>query len=248
MYSSNQQRLRARFYRDNGYLRLPEVLDHQETKDYREFVTQEWLTDQATSKVARTGQKAAKVYDLYGRDSQLMHRLVAHPKLVDNLTNLLGPNVVFVRNRHNHGTLSPSSAAGEPEGLHRDILQATRGLLSAVVYLEPSTIDNGCTYIIPSSHNLDFVGVPQVDGGGTWMAEHQEYQGLEDQALPVPMPAGGVLLFNGLAFHQPSLNNGDKTRISITLGYRSVDELAYTNDPDREVLVAGEFIYRGNDR
>jgi ectoine hydroxylase-related dioxygenase (phytanoyl-CoA dioxygenase family) len=80
------------------------------------------------------------------------------------------------------------------------------------------------------------------------MAEHQEYEGIEDQAVPVPMHAGDVLLFNGALFHGTGHNTSGKPRMSITLGFRSVDELEYSPDASRLVLVSGDYIYRGNDR
>lgn len=132
--------------------------------------------------------------------------------------------------------------------MHRDILQPSRGLITAAVYLQDSTVDNGATRIVPGSHNLPYVGVPQADGGGTWMAEHREYEGLEEQAVPVPMREGDVLLFNGTLFHGVGYNLSGETRMSITLGYRSVDELDAEPDTMREVLVSGEYTYRGNDR
>ncbi|MBV2156804.1 hypothetical protein [Kitasatospora sp. SUK 42] len=52
---------------------------------------------------------------------------------------LLGPNVVYVLNRHNQGSVN---APGTREvRLHRDILQPTRGLLTAVVYFEDAAVE-----------------------------------------------------------------------------------------------------------
>ncbi|MFI6116940.1 phytanoyl-CoA dioxygenase family protein [Kitasatospora sp. NPDC051164] len=132
--------------------------------------------------------------------------------------------------------------------LHRDILQPTRGLLTALVYLEDATVDTGCTWIIPGSHQAPCVGVPQPGGGGTWLDEHPELAYLGDQAVPVPVPAGGVLLFDATVFHTVGPNACTSTRAGVVLGYRSADELDAHPDPDRQIVVAGEQLYRGNDR
>jgi ectoine hydroxylase-related dioxygenase (phytanoyl-CoA dioxygenase family) len=79
------------------------------------------------------------------------------------------------------------------------------------------------------------------------MDEHHEYDGLADQALAVPMPEGGVLLFNGLAFHSVGHNRSGRTRISMTFGFRAADELDANPDDARQIIVAGAHIYRGND-
>lgn len=228
----------ARLFRDLGYLRLPDPgLPRDLLHDVAEVVR---------SRAARLPAGQAKVYRLYQHDRALLHRLVAHPALTGPLTALLGPNVVYVLNRHNQGSLN-APGAQEPR-LHRDILQSTRGLLTAVLYFEDATVETGCTWIVPGSHRAPYVGVPQPDGGGTWMDEHPELADLIDQAVPVPVPAGGVLLFDGTVFHTVGPNAGGSTRTSAVLGYRSADELDAHPDPDRQVVVAGAQLYRGNDR
>lgn len=233
----------ARHYTDQGYLKLPRVFSPSEVKDLREFVTEEAKREQQVAH--DLSNVAGKLYGLYDRSPEQMHRTVTHRNLVHPLESILGPNIVFVKNRHNHATIN--NHIGEPpEGLHRDILQATRGLVTAAVYLEDTDLHNGATRLIPGSHKWPNMGVPQADGGGTWMADHEEFAGLEDQALSVTVPAGGALLFNGLVFHGVGRNDSKSSRIAMTLGYRSVDELAWQAD-DNQVLVAGSYIYRGND-
>lgn len=238
---------RARFFRQAGYLRVLGVLSPAETAELRSFVLEENTKENGTA-THQLGRTATKLYGLYDRRPQLMHRLVTHPRLVSELTPILGPNIIFVKNRHNHASVNDHTENPEAAALHRDVLQPTRGLLTAAVYLEASTTLNGCTHIIPTSQTLDYVGVPQVNGGGTWMANHEEYQGLLDQALPVPMPEGSVLLFDGLAFHSIGQNNTSSSRMSMTLGFRSVDELSAQPDNTREIIISGQYLYRGNDQ
>lgn len=234
----------ARFYRDQGYYRLTNVLNPDESTQMREFIESE---ASAYSEDFDPSNPNMKLYGLYDRSPEIMQKVIGNKALVGALVSLLGPNVVFVKNRHNHATIN--NMQGEPaEGMHRDILQPSRGLLTAVVYLQDSTVNNGATRLIPGSHNLPYVGVPQEDGGGTWMSEHDEYTGLEDQAVPIPMLEGDVLLFNGTLFHGVGYNESGEARTSVTLGFRSVDELSTSPDISREELVSGEYIYRGNDR
>ncbi len=235
----------SRHFRSQGYFILPRVFTLIETTAMRDFVVAESARDFA--RTTQTGGPTMKLYGLYGRNPEVMRRVITHPVLVGALQSLLGPNVVFVTNRHNHATIN--SMQGKPaEGLHRDILQPTRGLVTAAIYLQSSTIDNGATRIIPGSQDMPYVGVPQPTGGGTWMAEHHEYEGMEDQAISVPLQEGDVLLFNGLLFHGVGTNTSGGSRISMTLGFRAVDELDIRPDGIRQIVVAGEQTYRGNDR
>lgn len=235
----------ARHFRSQGYYKLPAIFSGDETADMRDFVASEAAKERELGKAI--GNPIMKLYGLQARNPNLIDRVIRHPVLTGALQSILGPNVAFVTNRHNHATVNDTQ--GEPaEGLHRDILQPTRGLVTATVYLQEATLENGATRIIPGSQNMPFVGVPQANGGGTWMAEHEEYAGLEEQALSVPMPEGGVLLFDGLAFHGVGSNASGDSRMSMTLGFRAADELDRHPDAERQIIVSGSQIYRGNDR
>lgn len=233
----------TRHFRDCGYLRVPGVVRDPLLSALRTLVRDETSWSAPTA-VAPGDQP--KLYRLYERDPRLLRELLVSPGLVGPLRSLLGPNVVYLLNRHNQAAVNhPGTAAPR---LHRDILQWSRGLVTAVVYLEESTVANGCTQLVPGSQYLPFVGVPQPDGGGTWMDEHPEFADLLDQALPIPVPAGGVLLFDALAFHTVSANTSDSSRMSLVLGFRSADELDRNPDHSRQILVSGGHLYRGNDR
>jgi len=233
----NQQ---AHFAR-TGYLKVPAVFSSEELEILKQFVYAQKDIE------VRKGNTQAKIYGLYDRAPDLMQSVITNPSLIAAIKNLIGPNIVFVKNRHNQAAVNSSSDTKTEARLHRDILQSTRGILTAAIYLEDSTVANGATNVIPGSHTLPSVGAPQVNGGGTWMDEHEEYDGLADQVVPVGMNAGDVLLFNGMLFHSVGSNTTDKTRSSIILGFRSADELDASPDTARQILVAGETIYRGND-
>lgn len=233
----------ARHFRNQGYFRLIGAFDKDQTAELRDFVEEEISKQDDNSDPDNPNKK---MYSLYARNPELMSRTIGNKALLDALESLLGPNIVFVKNRHNHATIN--NQTGEPaEGLHRDILQPTRGLVTAAVYLQDSTIENGATRIIPGSVDFPYVGAPQENGGGTWMNDHDEFDGMEDQAVSVPMPEGSVLIFNGLLFHGVGKNTSGSPRMSMTLGYRSVDELEAFPDESRQILVRGGHIYRGND-
>lgn len=234
----------ARHFRSQGYYRLIDVFSSEETDEIRNFIEDE--AHKMRSEGRTLAGPALKMYGLYDRNPDLMKRVTMNKVLVGALESLIGPNIILVKNRHNHATIN--NHIGEPaEGLHRDILQPTRGLVTAALYLQDSTVENGATRLIPGSHEMPFVGVPQENGGGTWMVDHEEYEGLDDQAVSIAMPKGSVLLFNGLAFHGVGKNSSGESRMSVTLGYRSVDELDASPDSQRQILVHGNYIYRGND-
>ncbi|WP_187399520.1 phytanoyl-CoA dioxygenase family protein [Micromonospora sp. AP08] len=195
------------------------------------------------------GGSIARLDQLWDRNI-VYREVIEHPRLLDAVEDLLGPNIEYLTRRHNHLTLNgpkhqvPGRGGA---GLHRDSLQWSRPIVTVLVYLDDSTVDTGATRLIPGSHQLlPYVGLPSDGGGGNHLAEHEEYAGYADQALICEVPRGGVLLFNSLLFHSAGANRGTSERMSMTLGYRSVDELQPT-PVGYAHLVRGQAIYRGND-
>ncbi|HZI20635.1 MAG TPA: phytanoyl-CoA dioxygenase family protein [Pyrinomonadaceae bacterium] len=231
----------VRFFRHNGYLKLPYTLPVsmvEQLKGAIDNALRERIHPYSTDEFGRI----IKLSSLAARAPVFME-VITSALILDPLESLLGPNIELTLNRHNHATLTLKGAA--PPRLHRDILQWSRSLVSTIIYLEESTVENGCTRIIPGSHFLPFVGTP--NNGGTWMDEHSVYADLLNQALPIPMPRGGVLIFDSLAFHSAGVNTTEGTRLSLTLAYHSVDELTGAQYDSTRLLVRGERLYRGND-
>jgi len=63
----------------------------------------------------------------------------------------------------------------------------------------------------------------------------------------VPVQAGKMMAIDSTVFHRAGANITESSRMSMTIGYQSVDELNDSDDPTR-VLISGERIYMGNDR
>lgn len=237
--------LEVRHFRDCGYLRVENVIEPGLLDALTRFVEDELARPPGSSQPPVRSGGQVKLYGLYERNPGLMDGLVRYPGILSPLSGLLGPNMVFLRNRHNQASANRPDES-EPR-LHRDVLQWTRNVVTVVVYLQDSTVANGCTRLVPGSQYHPLMGVPQADGGGTWMDEHDELRALIGQALPVPVGRGGILIFDSLVFHSVGPNRSHTDRLSIVLGYRSVDELEHSPVGDAQLLVSGSSLYRGND-
>jgi phytanoyl-CoA hydroxylase len=233
----------VREFRDQGFVRMPGRLEPDLIAELSEFLERH-LRLGKDGPVWAGGQM--KLYGFIARAGDLGFRLAKHPLILSALEPLLGPNVILQLNRHNQASMNGPGEA-EPR-FHRDILQWSRHLVTVIVYLTDSNERNGCTHIIPRSQYAPFVGVPQLEGGGTWMDEHPEFEALERQVLPIPMAKGEVLFMDSLVFHSVGVNTSGESRQSIVLGYRSVDELDPRPLDRTQLLVAGVDLYRGNDR
>lgn len=230
------------FFRQTGYFKLEEQLP-ETLVDELKIIVQKNIDQKIEPFRADADERIYRVSALLDREP-VFYETFSSNIFIEPLQSLLGPNIELVRNRHNHATVNYKGSISRR--LHRDILQWSRSLVTVLLYLEESTLDNGCTEVIPTSNYFPFVGKP--NNGGTWMDEHSIYTGLINQSLPIPMPKGGILLIDSLCFHTVGENRTDNTRMSITMGYHSVDELSKLNDDSDRVLVCGERIYKGNDK
>lgn len=231
-----------RFFRQAGYLRLPLQLPAEMIEAARAAVAEDIREGKQPCSVDEQGRinRLSRLTDRVA----IFREMFTFAPFLDSLESLLGPNIELLLNRHNHATLNFKNSG--PQRLHRDVLQWSRTVLTALMFLEASTVENGCTHIVPCSHFLPFVGKP--NNGGTWMDEHEVFADLLDQAVPVPMTTGGILLLDSLAFHAAGNNTTDTNRMCLAAAYHSVDELSGERESPHRLLVRGERIYRGNDR
>ncbi|MEO0557373.1 MAG: phytanoyl-CoA dioxygenase family protein [Bacteroidota bacterium] len=232
----------VRFYRDCGYLRLratvPEALLGLAMREVEVYVQ-----SKAGPYRVNSAGDVSRIDDLYHRH-EVFGQILRLPQILDPIMSLIGPNVELLRNRHNHATVN--GAGDIPYRLHRDIQHWTRSIVAVFVYFEDSNVENGCTHVVPSSQFLPYAGPQSGDGGGNWADEHDMYTFVADQALPVPMKKGGVLLLDSLAFHSVGVNKTQKSRRSMVFAVHSSDNLQRSVDNDR-ILLTGTRAYKGTD-
>ena len=226
------------FFRHTGYILVAGGLPKQRVLRLRGLVDNLFQQGRDPCERSPSG-KVVRVSDLASRSPALIEEF-SSDVIVDPLESLLGPNIEFIRNRHNHATVGVESTYRTR--LHRDVLQWSRNIVSVIVYLDECSDAWSATRVIPGSHLLPLVGTP--NNGGTWMEEHPLYSDLIDQSVPIPASAGDMLLLDGLIFHAGGLAMSDNPRRVITLAYTSVNELLQGEEPSR-VLVRGKRLYRG---
>ena len=228
-----------RLFRHNGYLKFDCGLPNPMIAALKKAI---WADiEAAVEPTARDADgRPVRLSQVLDR-ADIFRRAATYAPALDALESLLGPRIELVKNRHNHATLNYKSPAGDH--FHRDIMQWSRSLVTLIFYLEETTLDNGCTHIVPGTHLLPGIDYLHRLDEEQWIAASRVLH----QAVPLPMPAGGILALDGLVFHRAGLNRTDDTRMSLTLGYHSADELDDRPAP-RRWLVRGQGAYAGNDR
>ena len=227
----------VRLFRHNGFIKLPGRMSAEWVARLKETIWKA-IREEAEPVVRDRQGRVVRISDIWDRDP-IFRETLTMPEVLDPLEALLGPNIELIRNRHNHATLRLGEEGADY--MHRDVLQWSRTIVTVLFYLEETTVENGCTHVVPGTHL--FPGVTSLSLG---QDEQIQRAGILDQAVPVPMPAGGLLAIDSFLMHGAGRNNTEGTRISMTVGYHSVDELSDVVNPKR-VLVRGTRVYKGND-
>lgn len=241
MFSQSERAGHYNHFRRTGFLRArgavgPELVDrmrHVVLRDLNEK-RQPFRTDADRNPIR---------LDAVSRRDPVFLEALRSPAVNETLGILLGPNVVLLQNRHDHATMNRRGDI--PFRLHRDILQWSRPIVTAIIYIDDAPVERGCTHVVPGSHLEPYAGMPPDGGGGNWADDHAEYQHLLDQSLPIPMESGDLLVLDSLAFHSVGINVTNDSRMSTTFAMRSVDELDRENK--QHVLLCGTWVYKGND-
>ena len=126
--------------------------------------------------------------------------------------------------------------------------------------LDDATVENGCLWVLPGSHRRGvlYPDREQQDPRFDCTSEAYDFPYAEEDAVPVEVPAGSAVIFNGYLLHRSLPNTGRHGyRRALANHYMSAESpLAWKVPPGtspanwdyRDVtLVAGEdpYAYRG---
>ena len=229
------------YCKQNGYHRIPNILPNELIKRLTK------KTDRLISSMeepivwenseSRSPQDIRRLSKILSRDPIYLEA-ASHPLILNSLEGILGPNIELLTNKHNHLMVRPPNS--DPVPWHAGEETYDPVLFTALIYLEESTVENGCIRIVPGSHqrpvnNIKFSADDKF-------SSHPLYH----KALPVPMPVGGVLLFDDRLYHGADVNQTQNSRRSMTIAYRAHDTHNVNKDDPEKILLRGERIYRGH--
>ena len=223
----------VQLFRHNGFIKFPTELSTEQVEALKASALA--AMSKAVEPVVRQDDRIVRISAVWERGG-IFRETITCDEILNPLESLLGPDIEYVLNRHNHIYLRDAGTS-HSLALHRDVRHWSRTLATVLVYLEDTNLENGCTRVVPGSHHLPAF----ADLKGEVVQEIAA-----SQAIPLPMPAGGLLAIDSMIVHSAGVNYTDGTRMSMTLGYHSADELTWEDNP-RRVLVRGTRPYRGND-
>ena len=236
------------FYQDQGYLIVENALSPAELAEMRNETTRICrgeLGEVRGVTPAEANEAEDDVLRQYlcihfpHKISETMLRYLAHPVMRDVLVGVIGPNVKCMQ------SMLFIKASGKPgQAWHQDeffIPTRDRSLTGGWIALDDATVENGCLWIIPGSHKRGIIW-PQhkhEDRRFDCTGEAFNFPYTDEDAIPVEVPAGAIVFFNGYLLHR-SLPNRAKSgyRRVLVNHYMSAESLLPWRPPTEGVHMA----------
>lgn len=158
--------------------------------------------------------------------SEVASQALHHPRIVDAMTGVIGPNVKAMQ------SMLFIKSEGKPgQAWHQDehfIPTRDRSLTAAWIALDDATIENGCLWVLPGSHKTGIL-YPDRDTDDERFDCTSEAYGFpyrDEDAVPVEIPAGAAVIFNGYLLHRSLENSGKHGyRRALANHYMSAESL-----------------------
>ena len=242
----------VRFYNDNGYLLVEDVLSPDEVSEMQsaisELIEQSRTATKSDAKYVLGGGHSAETPQLRRvTDPEKYHpafeTLRHHEGILDVVESLLGLNLRF-----DHGKLNIKEPGGDDAVIewHQDwaFYPHTNGDMLAVgILLDDCDEENGPLMVLPGSH-----AGPILDHNekGTFTgATDIRAAGLDnEQAISLAGRAGSITLHHVRTLHASKPNRGDRARLLMLNSYKAADCWPILGVPDLDwyhgCMVRGE--------
>ncbi|TCC60992.1 phytanoyl-CoA dioxygenase family protein [Kribbella pittospori] len=166
------------------------------------------------------------------------------PRVVTALTALIGPNVKAMQ------SMLFIKSEGKPgQAWHQDeffIPTRDRSLTAVWIALDDATVENGCLWVLPGSHRRGVIypDREQDDLRFDCTVELFDFPYSDDDAVPVEVPAGAAVIFNGYLLHRSLPNTSRRgLRRALANHYMSAESLLPWHSVPADVHV-GKHDYR----
>lgn len=212
----------VRFYADNGYLHLKQIIDpweiarlDAETSRVIEY-WQRFHPPNATYNTATdpvTGKKVLRRINNMYTKGDAFSAAWAHPRILGIAESILGPDIVPFQD----AMVIKMPEYGVPVPWHRDPGNArVHPPFDADIYLDAATQENGCLYVVPGSHLWQGFDLQEM------MNEH----GFSlPGAVPIEAEPGDVVLHSPNILHSSKGTRGKPIRRIIYYNFFSIEEL-----------------------
>ncbi len=161
-----------------------------------------------------------------GHTGREMFNILTHPKLLDAISSLVGPEIIassVYRIRPKLPGMSRGIVPWHQDSGYFEAHCDKSLIVTCWIPLVDATPDNGCLQVLPRAHRAGVI--PHKTGGnaGFLVIEDGDLPEVDATAIDVPVPLGGALLMTNLTPHCSTANTSDQIRWSVDLRYQSAD-------------------------
>lgn len=171
--------------------------------------------------------------------SDIMLQSLFQPTIVGNLQQIIGPDIKAMQ------SMLFMKSEGKPgQAWHQDeffIPTRDRSLTAAWIALDDATVENGCLWILPGSHKRGVIYPDREhdDERFDCSVELFDFPYKDEDAVPVELKTGSVVLFNGYLLHRSLPNSGKHGfRRALANHYMSAQSLLPWGDSAKKVHTA----------
>jgi ectoine hydroxylase-related dioxygenase (phytanoyl-CoA dioxygenase family) len=244
----------AAYFHVHGYLAVQDAFSPAEVERLRASLTSleqkarrlTESTDRLKLKLFGAGaenpvvQQVAEPHEISGE----WRDLAADPRILDVVERLIGPDILLYYSM----LMMKPARSGAPAPWHQDFaffVHDRARLVACQVYLDDSTVENGCIHVVPGSHKF---GLLNHFAGDTFTEAVQgDSSTFDAEAVAVPVQAGGMILWHCLTLHSSPPNNSDRARRAVVFEYKDPRARLLTGSfAPGEVRTAG-IMLRGSD-
>jgi ectoine hydroxylase-related dioxygenase (phytanoyl-CoA dioxygenase family) len=233
-----------RFFTDNGFLAIPDAVPAPRVAAMRhriEELCEHWQSDtarrlhmQQEAEVAgavattQTPQTIRKFADLVAHEP-VFHAHAADPGLLDLVADLIGTPISLYADQ---ALLKPPHVGSE-KLLHQDNayfrVVPNDAVITCWCALDDATLENGCMPYLPATHHLGIVEHDPIPGTPHLVPRDHT----TDAAVPVPIPAGGLIFHHSCTLHYSPPNNTPLWRRAFVCHFVRSDAHMPGKDTDR---------------
>ncbi len=225
-------------YKTDGFISGLRIADAAEAARYRQ------LFDELE---AREGREKCQV-GLIDRhfDQQFIYELATHPKIVDCIEALVGPNVMLLATHF----FCKYEQEEKFVAWHQDVTYW--GLeppfaLTAWYAIDDSDCENGCMRVIPGTHRDGIREHGKSQTQGNLLSINQEVPITEEEeqrAVDLVLKAGEISIHDGALIHGSLPNRSTRRRCGLTIRYTTLNvrqaEENSLRRPWKPILLRGE--------
>ena len=217
----------VQFFIDNGYISVPNLIKSDEIEELREDAVRiarggyPCEAVQPVSENLNDDQVLANILCIHQPHfiSPIMEKYVKHPELCGVLSQITAAHIPFwdgsVKCMQSMLFIKPSGFQGQ--SWHQDeiyIPTRDRSLIGGWIAMDDATVENGCLWVIPGSHQMGYLYSQKPHGNPDEFdsADLESYGFDETLEVPIEVKTGTVVFFNGYLLHRSRKNRGQTYR------------------------------------